>query len=135
MRRFAALSDLAPTPEEREGGGHAAADEEASRGGRHDRRALVLGELPPPVGELADLALEVVQRIGELAARGLHGAPDLRGRACPAHQPRTSSSTSRVFFASSIASSGVGGAPRRSRFTATPSVIAPRSARPPVTIA
>src|SRR5437763_494466 len=100
---------LAPA-EQPEHGGHPAADHEAGHRCSDDRLAPVLHELAPPVGDLADLRLEVVQRVLELPAGLLDGEPDLGGRA-GGHQLRASSSARFVFCASSIASSGVGGVP------------------------
>src|SRR5919204_4467939 len=112
-------------------GGAAAADQEAGDRGADDHGALVLSELTPPVRELADLSLEVVQRVLELRAGGLERVADLLRRAAR-HQPRASSSTARVFFASSIASSGLGGVAFLKKRTASRPAIAPSTDRTPV---
>src|SRR5262249_30804057 len=97
--------------------------------------ALVLEDLAAPVGELPNLPLEVVDGVAELSARGLHGLLDLCGGAGRLHQWRASSSMSRVSLASSIASSGAGGAPRLKKRTASRMARRPSTSRPPVTIA
>src|SRR3954452_2350552 len=107
---FAASAELAVTAEHR---GDPAADDEAGDGCADDGGALVSGQLRPPIGQLLDLRLEDVDRVRELGARLLDRSADLGGAAralrighrfCSIRSPRMS-------LASSIAMSGVGGAP------------------------
>src|SRR5918999_4184030 len=122
-RRLAA----APAREERDRGGKAAADHEAGRCGTDERGLPVLRELPAPVGQLGDLRAQVVHRESQLAAGLLNRGADHLGALRRAHAFSSSpfssdrstwsrsifwaSSSAHVLRASSIAMSGVGGAP------------------------
>src|SRR5262245_33086756 len=122
MRRTKALwrSATSPAAEQREGGGDPAADHEAGHGRAHERPAPVLRQLAAPVGQLGHLGAQVVDPHGEVAAGLLDRRADHVG-ALRRHQLvllsswscscTEASSCSRVFLASSIAMSGVGGAP------------------------
>src|SRR3954465_14055869 len=107
-RRAWSARELAP--EDAGEGGDAAADHEAGHGGADQHLLAVTRELRAPVRELVDLALQVVDRVLELLPGLLDGGADLLGRAA-GHQRRASSIAARVFFASSIAISGIGGDP------------------------
>src|SRR5204862_7562 len=73
-------------PEEPDGGGDAAADHEPGHRRADDHLLAVLRELRPPVRELADLRLEVVDGELELLAGALDRGPDLLGRTRCRHQ-------------------------------------------------
>src|SRR4051794_32438286 len=92
-------------------GGNPAADHEPGDGGADDRVALVTSQLRAPVGQFLDLRLEVVHRERQLAAGLLDRGPDLGGCALGRRHQLCSMMSSRMSRASSIAMSGVGGAP------------------------
>src|SRR5580693_6176256 len=89
-------------------------------------------EVPAPVGEVGDLAAQLHDRESELVAVGLDRVADLH-RCALGHQAVPSGSlaetVSRMRRASSIAMSGVGGAPRLTALAAIRPAIRPRMMR------
>src|SRR3954447_2677165 len=115
----------APAAEDAAHGSDPAADDEAGDCGADDHFALVATEVTAPVGGDGHLRPQAVHRPHELVAIGLDRLPDLLRRACgrTGHQV----SCSLVLRASSIAISGIGGAPplnsRDAMNPATPPII------------
>src|SRR5581483_1868194 len=127
---IAPLTVLAPTAQ------HAHAERNADERRARGQLALVAAQVAAPVGDVGDLSAQAVQRDGQLHPIGLDRAADLRGRAL-GHQPPLPAgpgpspllTVCLIFFASSIAISGTGGAPFFTAFAASSPASAPSSSR------
>src|ERR1700729_884798 len=113
---MSAVESLAATAPERQRAKRrdAAAEHEPRDPGRDQHLRLVLAQLRAPVGQPRDLHPELLDRGTELHPVGLDRGAELLGRALDGdpgcHQSSPPGATvARIFFASSIARSGVGG--------------------------
>src|SRR5690606_8574923 len=98
-------------PQEAGDPGDPAADHEARDRGADEDLALVLDDVRAPVGDAVDLAAQAADRLAQLDPVLLDVAPDLlRGALARSRHQRLT--VSLIALASSIAMSGVGGAPR-----------------------